>query len=297
LIAILKIDSKGLAMNNMILRDQETLQHLDADVIPVLDDGLRSFPSRLNQFSPISLEQLGKAALMDRLETKHIFRNDNILNFLSGLESDYRILEITGQRICSYRTEYYDTDDFHFFHQHQNGSGRRWKVRQRTYLDSQASFLEVKYKDNRKRTRKSRIQTDINPDHILDNENAFLSANAPHSMADLHPKLEVLYTRTTLVKNDGLERVTLDSQLHFSNGKIRSDLDRLMIAEIKQASYNPASPFMVHLKKGGVRPSPFSKYCIGVSLLYPEIKHNRFKPILHHVSNLLGGDFSNERTQ
>jgi len=251
----------------------------------------------LNQFSPISLKQLGKAALMDRQETKYIFHRDHILNFLFGLENDYRILEINSQRICSYRTEYYDTADFHFFQQHQNGSGQRWKVRQRTYLDSQTNFLEVKYKDNRKITRKSRIQTEHNPDHFLDNENAFLSANAPCSMAELHPKLEVWYTRTTFVKNDGLERVTLDSQLNFSSGKISQDLEGLMIAEIKQTTYNPTSPFMAHLKTGGVRPSPFSKYCIGISLLYPEIKHNRFKPILHHVSNLLGGDLSNERTQ
>jgi hypothetical protein len=284
-------------MNNMILRDQDTMKYQDASVFPVLDDSLWSFQSRLNQFSPISLEQLGNAALMDRQETKYIFRKDHILNFLFGLESEYRVLEIEGQRGCSYRTEYFDTADFHFFQQHQNGSGQRWKVRQRTYLDSQANFLEVKYKDNRKRTRKSRIQTDVTLNHILENENAFLSANAPHSMAELHPKLEVWYTRTTLVKNEGLERVTLDSQLNYSNGKISQDLEGLMIAEIKQAAYNPTSPFMAQMKMGGVRPSPFSKYCIGISLLYPETKHNRFKPILHHISNLLGGDITNERTQ
>jgi len=284
-------------MNKMGLRDQKTLQFLDASVFPVLDDSLWSFQSRLNQFSPISLEQLGKAALMDRQETKYIFHRDHILNFLFGLESDYRVLEIERQRICRYRTEYYDTADFHFFHQHQNGSGQRWKVRQRSYLDSQANYLEVKYKDNRKRTRKNRIQTDLHMDHIHDNENTFLSENAPRTMTELSPKIEVWYTRATLVKIDGLERVTLDSQLNYSNGKISQDLEGLMIAEIKQAAYNPTSPFMVQIKTGGIRPSPFSKYCIGISLLYPKIKHNRFKPILHHVSNLLGGDISNERTK
>lgn len=284
-------------MKSMVLKDQETMQCLDAGVFPVLDDGLWSFHSRLNQFSPISLKQLGKAALMDRLETKYIFRRDHILNFLSELKSEYRVLEIKEQRICSYLTEYYDTADFHFFQLHQKGSGRRWKVRQRTYLDSQANFLEVKYKDNRKRIRKSRLQTELNLDHILDNEKAFISANAPCSLTELYPKLEVWYTRTTLVKNDGQERVTLDSQLNYSNGIISRDLEGLIIAEIKQANYNPASPCMAQLKKGGIRPSPFSKYCIGISLLYPDIKHNRFKPILHHVSSLLGGDITNERTQ
>ncbi len=118
-----------------------------------------------------------------------------------------------------------------------------------------------------------------------------------HLIADLGPKLEVWYTRSTLVKKDGLERVTLDSELYYSNGKTSTDLEGLMIAEIKQASYDPTSPIMTQLKKSGVRPSSFSKYCTGISLLNPEIKHNRFKPILHHISKLLGGDLSNERTQ
>ena len=288
---------KGIVMNNTLVRDQGTLQHPDTGIFLAYDVGQWSFRSLLNRFSPIKLNQLGSAALMDRQETKYIFQRDQIVSILPELESHYRVLEIKGQRICSYRTEYYDTADFHFFQQHQNGSGRRWKVRQRTYLDSQENFLEVKYKDNRKRTKKSRIQTEFTLDHNLNSRNAFLSANAPCSLTELDPKLEVCYTRTTLVKNDGLERVTLDNQLNYSNGIIRDDLEGLVIAEIKQATYNSASPFMAQLKKEGVRPSPFSKYCIGISLSYPKIKHNRFKPILHRVSNLLGGDIINERTQ
>ena len=284
-------------MNSLLVRDQGTTHYLDAGVFPIFDIGQWSFLSRLNRFSPIYLEELGEASLMDRLETKYIFRRGQILYILPLLENDYRVLEIKGQQICSYRTVYYDTADFHFFQQHQKGSSQRWKIRQRTYLDSQANFLEVKFKDNRKRTRKSRVEAEFNLDHILDNEKAFLSANAPFSQEELDPKLEVCYTRTTLVKNDGQERVTLDSQLCFSNGRHSRDLDGLMVAEIKQAAYNSRSPFMAHIKTGGVRPSSFSKYCIGISLLYPEIKHNRFKPILHHVSNLMGGDITNERTQ
>ena len=54
---------------------------------------------------------------------------------------------------------------------------------------------------------------------------------------------------------------------------------------------------MTQIKAEGIRPTPFSKYCIGISLLYPDLKQNRFKPILNHVSTLLGGDITNERTQ
>jgi len=283
-------------MINLSERDQETFQNLDTRAFPVFIDGKWSFQSSLSQFNPIYLTQMGKAALMNRLETKYIFNRDQISDFLFELKNDYRVLEIRGQRICGYRTVYYDTADFYFFQQHQNGSGKRWKIRQRTYLDSQANFLEVKFKDNRKRTQKNRVQADFNLEHILENQETFLSAYAPRSLTELDPKLEVRYTRTTFVKNDGQERVTLDSQLSYFNGKDSQDLDGLLIAEIKQAAYDPTSPFMAGIKKRGIRPSPFSKYCIGTSLLYPDIKHNRFKPTLHHVSSLLGGDVTNDRT-
>lgn len=284
-------------MNSVFVRDQEPIQQQNIANFPVFDTDQWSLQFMLNQFSPISLEQLGEAALMNRLETKYIFRGDQIYDLLSALGTEYRILEINGQRICRYQTMYYDTSDFQFFLQHHNGSGQRWKIRRRTYLDSRTNFLEVKYKDNRKRTSKSRIQTELDLDPVSDNENTFLSANAPRFLSELHPKLEVRFTRATLVKSDSLERVTLDSQLYFTNGKITRDLIGLMIAEIKQAAFDPVSPFMVQIKTGGVRPSPFSKYCIGTSLIYPEIKHNKFKPILHQVSNLLEGDYPHERAQ
>jgi hypothetical protein len=41
------------------------------------------------------------------------------------------------------------------------------------------------------------------------------------------------------------------------------------------------------MKARGTRFTSFSKYCIGVSMLYPEIKHNRFKPKLRMISQLI----------
>ena len=223
-------------MKSILVINKEKIQSQAVTGFQVYGAPERSIKYLLNQFSPISLDQLGKAALMDRQDTKFIFREDQLINILPGLESDYRVLSIKGQKICSYRTVYYDTDDFHFFQQHQIGSGRRWKIRQRTYLDSQLNFLEVKYKDNRKRTRKNRIQIGLNSDHILANKNVFLTANAPCSTAELRSKLEIRYSRITLVKKDGQERVTLDSKLHYSNGRSFQNLDGLMIAEVKQAA-------------------------------------------------------------
>jgi hypothetical protein len=38
----------------------------------------------------------------------------------------------------------------------------------------------------------------------------------------------------------------------------------------------------------GVRPTGFSKYCVGLLLTQPEIKHNRFKPQLRQLRQLMG---------
>ena len=38
-----------------------------------------------------------------------------------------------------------------------------------------------------------------------------------------------------------------------------------------------------------IQPLSFSKYCVGVALLYPSIKHNTFKPQLRLVQKLLRG--------
>lgn len=282
-------------MNSVLLLNHETPQKLLIHVFPVLNTGREPLQSLLGQFSPVYLDQLGRAALMDRQETKYIFRDENISNLLPELIADHRVLDIEGLRICNYRTVYYDTSDFLFFQQHQRGAGQRWKIRQRTYLDSQKNFLEVKHKDNRKRTRKKRIETENYLDRFTKSEGRFLSATLPFPVEELHPILEVRYTRTTLVNNDNPERITLDSRLSFDNGRTALALDGLMIAEVKQAGYNPGSPFMAQLKKRGIRPSGFSKYCVGISLLNPGVKHNRFKPTLHQVDNLLAGDKKHER--
>ena len=40
----------------------------------------------------------------------------------------------------------------------------------------------------------------------------------------------------------------------------------------------------------GIRSTGFSKYCIGIALLYPQVKHNNFKPILRLLDKLTGGN-------
>ena len=66
-------------------------------------------------------------------------------------------------------------------------------------------------------------------------------------------------------------------------------LPHLAIIEVKQDSFSPQSDVARLLRRYSVRPTGFSKYCIGSSLLYPELKQNNFKSKLRLVEKLAQG--------
>lgn len=251
----------------------------------------------LARFSPLSLEELGGASLLDRQETKYTFRKDKLLSLLIGLESQYLILEIQGRRTFDYRSVYFDTTDRLFFRQHQTGAFPRWKIRQRTYLNSGLSFLEIKLRDNRRITHKHRRPISNPGISFSKDDLSFLKSCFPGQVSDLIPTLETRYTRITLIHKNRQERITIDSQLRFLDGPNFQALPNLAVVEVKQNRLNPRSPFISQLKRSSIRPGSFSKYCIGSVLLDPEIKHNRFKPVLHHIYNLSLGELVHERPQ
>jgi hypothetical protein len=168
------------------------------------------------------------------------------------------------------------------------GAGNRWKIRQRTYLNSNLSFLEAKFKDNRKRTRKTRLQLGNSPDWNSSNLGKLIHSLIPFE-ENLNPVLDIWYTRTTLVKKDLSERITLDQGLFFQDGALVHKLPELMIAEVKQGSFSTDSPFKKMLKYQEVYPTSFSKYCVGMILTNPNIKHNRYKPVMRKVFQITPG--------
>ncbi|MEZ4517391.1 MAG: VTC domain-containing protein [Chloroflexota bacterium] len=68
----------------------------------------------------------------------------HLLSVLPDLSETYRLLVIEGDGRGHYQTLYFDTSDFAFFRRHQSGGRNRFKVRSRSYVDTNLSFLEVK---------------------------------------------------------------------------------------------------------------------------------------------------------
>ena len=114
----------------------------------------------LERFRSIGLDEMDGIRLMNRVDTKFVTTDAMLEEILLRAESEYRVLEIDGIRMSAYDTLYYDTADLEMYMAHHNRRLRRYKVRTRTYLNSGESFLEIKRKNNRGRTKKKRIRID-----------------------------------------------------------------------------------------------------------------------------------------
>ncbi|MBQ4139043.1 MAG: VTC domain-containing protein, partial [Muribaculaceae bacterium] len=96
--------------------------------------------------------------LMNRTDTKFVTTRSRLMQLLELARDQYMVQETGGRRIIPYYTTYFDTADFNMYVTHQNGHANRQKLRVRSYVASNLSFLEVKTKDNHKRTRKKRME-------------------------------------------------------------------------------------------------------------------------------------------
>jgi hypothetical protein len=243
----------------------------------------------LNNYPSISLSKMEDVALLNRTDTKYVLPVATLKQIMPQLSNAYSALVVNKQRCSRYQTLYFDTSEFALYHQHHAGILDRYKVRSREYVDSQLTFLEVKHKTNKGRTIKSRVQTPELATSLVSETSEFLHRAYPYNAAELEPKLWVEYTRITLVSHHRKERATIDLDLSYTwNGQTISQ-PHLAIVEIKQEGFSHRSDIERQLRRHQVRPTGFSKYCVGISLLYPDLKHNNFKSKLRIVEKLARG--------
>lgn len=240
----------------------------------------------LNQFEPITLQEMEGVKLMDRTDTKFLFNINELPDILNEAKKYYKILDVEGNRISRYKTLYFDTHDFSLYHKHHSGKLNRYKIRHRTYVENNIGFLEVKFKNNKGRTLKTRIKETGVPDLFTGKAFAFLQKTLPFSPLDLIPKIWVNYSRITLVNNISAERLTLDLNLEFEKNGQKKMLNHLVIAEVKQDS-KIISPFISIVKSKHIREGSISKYCMGIACSFSEVKSNNFKQKLSSINKLI----------
>ena len=233
----------------------------------------------LGQLKPITLEQMSSIRLMNRTDTKFVTSKENLVRLLEMVQGEYYAQSIDGNKIANYLTTYWDTDGHHFYLEHHNGRAPRQKVRVRTYLDSDITFLEVKTKNNHGRTKKKRIEVPSQElAHNEENED-FLKKLVHRGLGSIHPTVQNRFHRITLVNYGKTERLTIDFDVQFQNfetGK-RADVGPLVIIELKRDG-NVYSPILPLLRALRIKASGFSKYCIGSCITNKSLKQNIFKP-------------------
>jgi len=229
-----------------------------------------------SQFNPIRLDEINQLKLLRRIDKKFVMPVSNLEALLNSVKDHYQIMEIGGDRDFEYHTSYFDTTELNLYLNHQNQKLNRFKIRIRTYKISDKTFLEVKQKNNKGRTIKSRIEID-NKHKLNDAHYEFIESVVPLNGYKLEKSAENSFKRITLVSFETLERITIDYDLRFWTPDSIIELPYVSIVEVKRDRAGTTSPVVQTLKDFKVYPRGFSKYCMGLTYLYPNLKQNSFK--------------------
>lgn len=226
---------------------------------------------------------MDKVALMNRVDKKFILSFSDLVEIMPQLKSEFRILTIDGRKVFSYITDYYDTPEMNMFTDHHNGKLNRYKIRHRKYIESKLDFLEIKFKNNKGKTLKKRVES--RHIHTKTAEN-LINQFTPYNPAHLDQKISTVFNRLTLVDNRLTSRITIDFNLHFVEEGQKIALDKLVIIEIKQEKQGTDSYVYNLLKNKTIRPCSVSKYCLGLTLMNNLPKSNIFKETLRKINRI-----------
>jgi hypothetical protein len=240
---------------------------------------------------PISLDELtARAALLTRRDRKYVLPVEDLDGLLARLEPGTRALEIDGRRRFGYESVYFDTGDLVCYRGAAYGRRRRFKVRTRTYLDTDGCFVEVKTRGPRGATVKTREPYRCDERDTLTlaawafAHDALCTAGvaAPRAGA-LAATLVSRYERSTLFLPCAGARATVDTGLTWcsADGDDERALPGLAVVETK-AGATPSSLDRA-LWRAGHRPVRLSKYGTGMAVLHPDLPATRWRRTLDRL--------------
>lgn len=193
---------------------------------------------------------------MKRHEIKFIIQDKDLLK----LKKRFHLETLYKPRII--KTLYFDTYNFKFFRQSEEGLTPRLKVRMRGYNDGGINNFEIK-KTNSYHREKITVK---NFEYSLPKLNKLIKNY--DIFENLSEKLLVVYNRHYFfIKKIG--RITIDENIRFFTPKSNYKLpfrikDKVLEVKIEK---NIIDKFDVE-KKINLRESRFSKYCSGVNSAY-----------------------------
>jgi hypothetical protein len=239
-------------------------------------------PASIDALATISLDDLNAIAeLQTRTDRKYVIDAGLADELVDELSDGLLVLEIDGGRTFGYSSVYFDTVDFDLYRAAATGRRRRFKVRTRMYQDSGRSMLEVKTKDGRGRTVKSRLDYDsVDIRRLTEDGLDFIGDVLAESSIDvdedldLRPVMTTEYRRTTLVHPATATRATIDRDLVCLDAAGRSvELDGVIVESKSDSSAGPIDRWLWSRRH---RPVPMSKYGTGLAALDPALPANKW---------------------
>lgn len=241
----------------------------------------------LNNFETISLKNIDRISLPNRIDTKFVFHISHLNQILTELSKVYKILVLNDERVQTYSTYYFDTPKKDLYFHHHQGRANRYKIRVRRYHTTRDVFFELKTKSNKSITRKKRIR--IEPDtNAAEKLPELLQKVGLQNNMDLDFSISNSFNRISLANVENTERATIDFDLSFEKNNENISLPFLVICEIKTNKKYSNSVLYKVLKKNKIYPMRISKYIVGNILFDKNLKHNRFKEkmiILNKIKN------------
>ena len=266
-----------------------SISHIDFEALPVMES-----------IAPITLGEMDSIKLMNRIDSKYLTNEETLVEILRDAAAHgYRALIVDGHKMSPYNSFYYDTPELRMYLDHHNRRLTRQKVRTRVYVASGDTFLEIKRKNNKGRTKKKRMGIDnslfadfrSNPEAA-----AYLAEKSAFKADELLPQMETIFSRITLVNRAMTERLTIDTRLHFVNhtSGLKADMLNAVIIELKQDG-RADSEMKGILLDHRVKPIRVSKYCIGTVLTRPDIKSGRFKLKIRRIEKTINHTLTAEK--
>lgn len=230
----------------------------------------------------INLDELNSvAALQTRIDRKYVVAEHDAAAILRSFGTEAEVLETEGRRSFTYESVYFDTAELDAYKLAAHGRRRRYKIRTRTYVDSNLSFLEVKTEGARAATVKERIPYRLEDRRRITGEGlAYINETLKAVVGSvpsgpLSPVLETRYDRITLYLPDSRSRATIDLDVtwHRPHGATQV-LHGAVVLETKSGS--TPGPLDQHLWAHGIRPCRISKFATGMAALNPLLPSNRW---------------------
>lgn len=243
----------------------------------------------LGNLDPIALDELvAEAALLTRVDRKYVLSPDDASAVFAELPARTRVLTIGGRRSFAYESHYFDTPDLLSYRMAAHGRRRRFKLRTRSYVDTEDAFLELKTRGARSTTVKERIAYDFDArDELTAAGRDYTSQGLrplglpPAQDLDLRVTLATRYRRATLLAPDGGGRATIDTALSWEladGATLRTP--GLVIIETKSGLRTGDLDRLLWSR--GIRPSTISKYGTGLAALRPDLPSNKWTRVLRH---------------